>query len=99
MEGQKRTLDGLLMAFQHAWEERAYAVFVKVKLPEQLEPEIIINYYTSIQDKARYYSSAYSQGLKLKFNPDIQIVDYGIIWDRDSIMNLEITASMWRIGQ
>lgn len=48
---------------------------IKLKMPNQKEPEIILNYNSSIDTKLEYYLNTYDDNLIHKNNPEIQIID------------------------
>lgn len=50
-------------------------VGIKLKMPNQEEPEIIMNYNSSIDTKLDYYMNTYDDNLVHKNNPEIQIID------------------------
>lgn len=50
-------------------------VAIKLKMPNQKEPEIIMNYNSSIDAKLEYYLNTYDDNLVHKNNPEIQIID------------------------
>ena len=50
-------------------------VAIKLKMPNQTEPEIIMNYNSSIDAKLEYYMNTYDENLVHKNNPEIQIID------------------------
>lgn len=50
-------------------------VGIKLKMPNQEEPEIILNYNSSIDTKLEYYLNTYDDNLVHKNNPEIQIID------------------------
>lgn len=50
-------------------------VGIKLKMPNQIKPEIILNYNSSIDTKLEYYLNTYDDNLVHKNNPEIQILD------------------------
>lgn len=50
-------------------------IVIKLKMPNQKEPEIIMNYNSSIDTKLEYYLNTYDDDLFHKNNPEIQIID------------------------
>ena len=50
-------------------------VGIKLKMPNQEEPEIILNYNSSIDTNLEYYLNTYDDNLVHKNNPEIQIID------------------------
>lgn len=48
---------------------------IKLKMPSQKEPEIIMNYNSSIDVKLEYYLNTYDDNLVHKNNSEIQIID------------------------
>ena len=50
-------------------------VGIKLKMPNQKEPEIILNYNSSIDAKLKYYLDTYDDNLVHKNNSEIRIID------------------------
>lgn len=50
-------------------------VGIKLKMPNQEESEIILNYNSSIDTKLEYYLNTYDDNLIHKNNSEIQIID------------------------
>jgi len=50
-------------------------VGIKLKMPNQTKPEIILNYNSSIDTKLEYYKKTYDDNLIHKNNSEIQIID------------------------
>lgn len=50
-------------------------VGIKLKMPNQKEPEVIMNYNSSIDAKLEYYMNTYDDNLVHKNNSEIQIID------------------------
>ena len=50
-------------------------VGIKLKMPNQEEPEIILNYNSSIDAKLKYYLDTYDDNLVHKNNSEIKIID------------------------
>lgn len=48
---------------------------LKLKMPNQKEPEIIMNYNSSLDAKLDYYIKTYDNKLRHNFNKEVQIVD------------------------
>ncbi len=48
---------------------------IKLKMPNQKQPEIILNYNSSIDTKLEYYLSTYDDNLIHKNNQKIQIIE------------------------
>lgn len=48
---------------------------IKSKMPNQKQPEIILNYNSSIDTKLEYYLSTYDDNLIHKNNQKIQIIE------------------------
>lgn len=48
---------------------------IKLKMPNQIMPEIILNYNSSIDSKLEYYLNTYDDNLIHKNNQEIQIID------------------------
>lgn len=55
------------------------AFYVKVKMPECIKPEMIINPAENLEYKKKYYEHAYDDDLKLLSFDKIQIVEFGQI--------------------
>lgn len=48
---------------------------IELEMPNQSDPEIIINTYGSLETKRRYYDKTYDNSLVHKNNPKIKIID------------------------
>ena len=64
-----------LISFFNEVKRRGDDVVVKIKLPNQKEPEVIMNYNSSIDVKLEYYKNTYDDNLVHKNCKDIQIID------------------------
>jgi len=73
-------LEKVKQVFGRAQSENRMA-FIKVSLPGQIEPEIIVNYPSSLQNKLAYYEKAYNEDGTLKTNPNIKIIEAGMVTD------------------
>lgn len=71
-------LERVMAVFKAAKSLRKRA-YIKVTVPGQDYPEIIINYPGSLDYKAEYYSRAYDENGLLRSNPEIRIVDVGMV--------------------
>ena len=56
-------------------KKEGFDIGIKLKMPNQKEPEIIMNYNSSIDTKLEYYLNTYDDNLIHKNNPEIQIID------------------------
>ncbi len=74
MDNEKLTKEELKNFFLNMKKE-GLDVAIKLKMPNQTEPEIIMNYNSSIDTKLEYYLNTYDDNLVHKNNPDIQIID------------------------
>lgn len=71
-------LERVISVFKAAKSLRKRA-YIKVTVPGQPYPEIIINYPGSLDYKADYYSRAYDENGQLRSNPEIKIIDVGMV--------------------
>lgn len=74
MDDKKLTKEELKNFFLNMKKE-GLDVGIKLKMPNQKEPEIIMNYNSSIDAKLEYYMNTYDDNLVHKNNPEIQIID------------------------
>lgn len=74
MDNEKLTKEELKSFFLNM-KKRGLDVAIKLKMPNQIEPEIIMNYNSSIDTKLEYYLSTYDDNLIHKNNSEIQIID------------------------
>ena len=74
MEKEKLTKDEL-KSFFLGMKKEGLDVAIKLKMPNQKEPEIIMNYNSSIDVKLEYYLNTYDDNLVHKNNSEIQIID------------------------
>lgn len=74
MDNEKLTKEELKSFFLNMKKE-GLDVAIKLKMPNQIEPEIIMNYNSSIDTKLEYYLSTYDDNLIHKNNSEIQIID------------------------
>ena len=74
MDNEKLTKEELKSFFLDMKKE-GLDVAIKLKMPNQTEPEIIMNYNSSIDTKLEYYLNTYDDNLVHKNNPEIQIID------------------------
>lgn len=68
----KLTMKEMVQFFEDV-KEKGLDMVIKLKMPNQEEPEIIMNYNKSIDAKLEYYKKTYTDDLVHKNNPDIQI--------------------------
>jgi hypothetical protein len=69
-----QTLEDLKKGYKNALENNAKYIGVAVRIPNIEGVEVIINTTLNFEEKWNYYQKAYDENLKLKLNPDIQIV-------------------------
>lgn len=74
MDNEKLTKEELKSFFLNMKKE-GLDVAIKLKMPNQTEPEIIMNYNSSIDVKLEYYMNTYDENLVHKNNSEIQIID------------------------
>ncbi|MBS5806437.1 MAG: hypothetical protein KIC90_04625 [Firmicutes bacterium] len=74
MDDKKLTKEELKNFFLNMKKE-GLDVGIKLKMPSQKEPEIIMNYNSSIDVKLEYYLNTYDDYLVHKNNSEIQIID------------------------
>lgn len=74
MDDKKLTKEELKNFFLNMKKE-GLDVGIKLKMPNQKEPEIIMNYNSSIDTKLEYYKKTYDDNLVHKNCKDIKIVD------------------------
>ena len=55
--------------------DKGLDMVIKLKMPNQEQPEIIMNYNKSIDTKLEYYQKTYTDDLVHKNNPEIQIIE------------------------
>lgn len=70
----KLTMKEMVQFFKDV-KEKGLDMVIKLKMPNQEEPEIIMNYNKSIDTKLEYYQKTYTDDLVHKNNSDIQIID------------------------
>jgi len=58
---------------------------VIVSLPNQDQPELIINVPESLATKITYYKTAYNPDLTLKANHNVKIISYNWVFDFDML--------------
>lgn len=66
--------------------------FIEVLNKDSSDPELIINPPSNIADKREYYSSAYTDDLKLKNNPKISIVRHSALTSKSQLPNSYFTT-------
>lgn len=54
-------------------KEKGFDMVVQLKMPNQIEPELIVNYNSSIDTKLEYYKKTYDENLVHKNCKEIQI--------------------------
>lgn len=70
----KLTMKEMVQFFKDV-KEKGLDMVIKLKMPNQKEPEIIMNYNKSIDTKLEYYQKTYTDDLVHKNNSDIQIIE------------------------
>lgn len=70
----KLTMKEMVQFFKDV-KEKGLDMVIKLKMPNQEEPEIIMNYNKSIDTKLKYYQKTYTDDLVHKNNSDIQIIE------------------------
>lgn len=70
----KLTMKEMVQFFKDV-KEKGLDMVIKLKMPNQEEPEIIMNYNKSIDAKLEYYQKTYTDDLIHKNNSDIQIIE------------------------
>lgn len=70
----KLTMKEMVQFFKDV-KEKELDMVIKLKMPNQEEPEIIMNYNKSIDTKLEYYQKTYTDDLVHKNNSDIQIIE------------------------
>lgn len=70
----KLTMKEMVQFFKDV-REKGLDMVIKLKMPNQEEPEIIMNYNKSIDTKLEYYQKTYTDDLVHKNNSDIQIIE------------------------
>lgn len=70
----KLTMKEMVQFFKDV-KEKGLDMVIKLKMPNQEEPEIIMNYNKSIDTKLEYYHKTYTDDLVHKNNSDIQIIE------------------------
>lgn len=71
-------MEGMKFVFERAKEENVCA-FVAVKLPGQETLECIVNHPDALDNKLAYYNRAYTEDGVLRTNPEIKIMDVGML--------------------
>ncbi len=64
-----------LISFFNVVKKQGNDIVIKLKMPNQTEPEIIMNYNSSIDVKLEYYKNTYDENLVHKNCKDIEIID------------------------
>ncbi|OXB94872.1 hypothetical protein [Parageobacillus galactosidasius] len=70
------TLQNLQDCYEAALKNNASYIGIAVRIPNIDGAEVIINKTSNFEEKMNYYQKAYDENLKLKSNPDIQIVAF-----------------------
>lgn len=70
----KLTMKEMVQFFKDV-KEKGLDMVIKLKMPNQEKPEIIMNYNKSIDTKLEYYQKTYTDDLVHKNNSDIQIIE------------------------
>lgn len=64
-----------LIEFIMAVKKKGDDIAIKLQIPNQEKPEIIMNYNASIDTKLKYYIETYDDNLIHKNNSEIRIID------------------------
>lgn len=67
-------MNDLIEFFNYA-KEKGDDIVIKLQMPNQKEPEVIMNYNSSIDTKLEYYKKTYDDNLVHKNCKDIKIID------------------------
>lgn len=70
----KLTMKEMVQFFKDV-KEKGLDMVIKLKMPNQEEPEIIMNYNKSVDTKLEYYQKTYTDDLVHKNKSDIQIIE------------------------
>lgn len=70
------TLNDLEQCFNEGIKNNKKFIGIKIRIPDAIVPEIIINPYENFENKLAYYKRAYNNDLTLKTFRDIKIVDF-----------------------
>lgn len=68
------TMEDLISFFTET-KEKGNDIVIKLQMPNQKEPEVIMNYNSSIDTKLEYYKKTYDENLVHKNCKDIKIID------------------------
>lgn len=69
-----KTYGDLEKAFKEC-KEMLMPICVALKLPNQESEELIINAYSALESKLKYYKENYDEQLRNKKNPEVRILD------------------------
>lgn len=72
------------------------SIAIALCMPEQKQPEIIINHYSSLDAKKEYYLKAYDDDLCLKANKDIKIIALAFM-DNDVFIDFQNQVRIFEI--
>ena len=72
----KVTMGSFMKGYDDVLSEADYNYLVVYVSVDGATPEMIVNHKDNVPAKMVYYRSAYDDNLRLKTNPEIQIVDY-----------------------
>jgi hypothetical protein len=70
------TLSGLERAIDSDWARGSKYAAIAITVPGNKGIQIEINTHENIQNKLKYWKTAYNEDLSLKNNSEIRIVDY-----------------------
>jgi len=76
----------LINCFYKAIDREKKYIGVKIKLPNLNDTETIINPQNNFEEKLKYYKDNYDDDLKLKHNPEVEILDF---YHSDSYQEIE----------
>jgi len=73
-------------------QQNKQGYYIEVLNEYSSEPELIINPASNVADKRAYYSTAYTDDLKLINNPKISIVRHSAFTSKSQLPNLYFTT-------
>ena len=82
---RKVTMGSFMKDYEAVLDEAEYNYLVVYVSVDGATPEMIVNHKDNVPTKMVYYRSAYDDSLRLKANPEIQIVDYQFATGKPSL--------------
>lgn len=76
---EKTQLEKLIDFLESNKDHENLLIGIIMKLPNQPEPELQVNFSQSLQNKINYFKVAYNPDLTLKANPEVRVLRWG--WD------------------